>query len=131
VSELPQNFTFAVMAEVNSMPAPRARAHPVWSFIVLYSVAAWVAGVAAMLITHTPLHTVVAAITGGLAHMSVFWGAVGAGVSQSVGHMAPPLAAFGAGVLAIDVAFAGAFALLYFVLRPRVVARLASVPESE
>jgi anti-sigma factor RsiW len=128
--ELPQNFTFAVMAEVRTLPAPRARQHPVWSFLALYSVAAWVAAVLAMALTGTPPASALGAISSALARIGVFSGSVSAGVSHGLSHVVPTLAAFGAGVLLIDFAIAGAFALLYFVIRPRVAARLASVPES-
>jgi anti-sigma factor RsiW len=130
VPELPMNFTFAVMAEVSGMPAPRAREHPVWSFLVLYSAAAWVATVLAMVFTRTTPREVLAAISSALSHAGFVSGAVSANVSHGFSHFVPTLAAFGAGVLVIDVAIACAFALLYFVVRPRVAARLASVPES-
>lgn len=130
VPELPENFTFAVMAEARAMPAPRARQHPVWSFLALYSAAAWVAGILAMALTGTAPRTVLSAISTGLAHMGSIAGSLVAGLSPSLSHVMPPLAAFGAGVLLIDAAIAGAFAVLYFVVRPRLAARLASVAET-
>lgn len=130
VEELPENFTFAVMAEVRTQPAPRARQHPVWSFLILYSAAAWVAAVSAMVLTGTPPATVLGTLSGGLARIGVLSSGVAGNVSHSFAHLTPTLAAFGAGVLAIDFGLACAFALLYFVVRPRLAARLASVPES-
>lgn len=130
VAELPQNFTFAVMAEVGTLPVPKARQHPVWSFLALYSAAAWVAAVLAMALTGTPPEKVFGEVSSVLGRLGVFSGSVSAGVSHGLAHVVPTLAAFGAGVLLIDFAIAGAFALLYFVIRPRVAARLASVPES-
>jgi anti-sigma factor RsiW len=130
VADVPENFTFAVMAEVRSLPAPRARQHPVWSFLVLYSAAAWVAAVLAMAVTGTSPRAVLAAISGALTRAGLLSGAVAATFSHGFSHFTPTLAAFGAGVLFMDVALAAAFALLYFVIRPRVAARLASVPES-
>lgn len=129
-ADLPENFTFAIMAEVRTLPAPRARQHPIWSFLVLYPAAAWVAGVLAMVLTGTRPGTVFAAISSALARIGMLSSAVSASLSHGPAHMAPTLAAFGAGVLAIDFALACAFALLYFVIRPRVAARLASFPES-
>lgn len=129
VPELPENFTFAVMAEVNSLPAPHARAHPVWSFLVLYSAAMWVAVVVAMAITRTSPSVVFAFMAHALAKAGVASGGVAANLSHSLTHTTPALAAVGFGVLAIDIALAAAFALLYFFVRPRVAARLASVPE--
>lgn len=130
VPHLPENFTFAVMAEVRTLPAPRARQHPLWSFLVLYSAAAWVAAVMAMALTGTAPSTVAAAIGGWLSRLGSIAGSLAAGFSPGLSHVVPPLAAFGAGVLLIDAAIAGAFAVLYFVVRPRLAARLASIPES-
>jgi anti-sigma factor RsiW len=130
VAGLPENFTFAVMAEVNALPAPRARQHPLWSFLILYSAAAWVAGVLAMALTGTPPGAVVAAVSSALARAGFFSGGLAAALSRGFSHFTPTLAAFGAGVLILDVAVACAFALLYFIIRPRLAARLASIPES-
>lgn len=130
VGGLPENFTFAVMAEVRDLPAPRPRQHPVWSFLALYSAAAWVASVLAMSLTGTRPETVLGVVSSGLARLGIFSNAISASLSHGLSHLTPTLAAFGAGVLLIDVAIAGAFALLYFVIRPRLAARLASFPES-
>jgi len=128
--DLAENFTFAVMAEVRAMPAHKARAHPIWSFLILYPAAAWVAGILAMVLTGTSPSTVIASISNVLTGIGAASSGVSAGFSHSLGHFTPTLAAFGAGVLVIDVALGCAFALLYFVVRPRLAARLASVPES-
>ena len=130
VPELPENFTFAVMAETRALPAPRARQNPFWSFLALYSAAAWVAAVVAMVLTGTSPSTVVGAISGALARAGLLSSTVSSSFSHGMSHLTPTLAAFGAGVLVIDFAIGCAFALLYFVIRPRLVARLVSVPES-
>lgn len=130
VPDLPVNFTFAVMAEVNSMPAPRARQHPVWSFLVLYSAAAWVAVVLGMALTGTSPQTLFAAIWSALSRVGTTAGAVAAGASHGLVHTTPTLAAFGLGVLVLDAAVAGAIAVIYLVIRPRLAARLASVSEA-
>jgi anti-sigma factor RsiW len=128
VPELPENFTFAVMAEVNSLPAPHARAHPVWSFLVLYSAAAWVATVVAMAITRTSPAVVFEFIGRALTNAGAASGGFAASVSSALTH-STALAAFGFGALLIDAVLAAAFAVLYFVVRPRLVARFASAPE--
>jgi anti-sigma factor RsiW len=130
VPELPQNFTFAVMAEVNSMPAPRARQHPVWSFLALYSAAAWVAVVVGMALTHTSPAVLIGFIASVLAHAGVVTSAAAAGISRGLAHTVPTLAAFSVGVLVLDIAIAAAFAVLYFVVRPRLAAQLASSREA-
>jgi anti-sigma factor RsiW len=130
VPELPQNFTFAVMAEVNSIPAPRARQHPVWSFLALYSAAAWVAAVAGIAISGTSPAAVFGFIASFLTHAGLVSSAAAASVSRGFSHTIPTLAAFSVGVLVLDVAIAAAFAVLYFVLRPRLAAHLASSREA-
>jgi hypothetical protein len=56
-------------------------------------------------------------------------GAFAASVSHALSPSSPSLAELGFGVLLLDIVIAAAFAVLYFVVRPRVVARFASVPE--
>jgi anti-sigma factor RsiW len=128
VSELPENFTFALMAEVNSMPALRARQHPVWSFLVLYSAAVWAAVVAGMVLTGTSPGSVLAMLGAALGKAGIASATFGSALTDGLTHAMPGLAAFGLGVLIIDIAIACAFALLYFVVRPRLAARLAPVP---
>jgi anti-sigma factor RsiW len=130
VPDLPENFTFAVMAEARALPAPRARQHPVWSFLALYSAAAWVAAVLGMLVTGTRPAVVLGAIWTGLARVGLVSSSLSGGVSQGLSHATPTLAMFGVGVLTIDLAVGCALALLYFVVRPRLAAQLATSSES-
>jgi anti-sigma factor RsiW len=130
VPELPENFTFAVMAEVGAMPAPRARQHPIWSFLVLYSAAVWAAAVAGMVVTGTGPAAVIAMLGSALSKAGIASANFSSAVSDGLTHAMPGLAAFGLGVLVIDIAMACAFALLYFVVRPRLAARLAPVSEA-
>lgn len=130
VPDLPENFTFAVMAEANSMPAPRSRQHPVWSFLALYCAAAWVAAMLGMAYTGTSPHAVWSAVWGGLQYAGHAAGMLGASASHGLTHSMPALAAFGFGVLLLDAVVAAAIAIVYIVIRPRLAARLASVPEA-
>lgn len=54
--DIAPNFTFAVMAEVNAMPAPHARRISPWSLLTFYLVAAWIAlsGAYAAFGSHVP-----------------------------------------------------------------------------
>ncbi len=125
-SELPVNFTFAVMAETRSLPAPKPHQQRVWSFVALYLTAAWVAALAAFAVSGISLAKAGAMLALGFdrfAH-ALYAGATG------IGHGAPALATFGVGVLFIDIALAAAGAILYFVVRPRLAAHLASVSEA-
>ncbi len=128
--ELAENFTFAVMADVQALPAPRAREHPFWSFLALYSAAAWVATIAGMALTGTTPNAVLTLVAMGLSRAGVVSGSFAANVSHGLSHTFPSLAAFGIGVLLVDIAIAGAFALLYFVVRPRLAAQLAPSREA-
>ena len=101
VPELPNNFTFAVMAETRSLPAPKRLQHRVWSFVTLYVTAAWIAA---------------QSFSGGAS-----------GIAQG----APALATFGVGVLSVDLALAAVAATVYFLIRPRLAAHLASVSEAQ
>ena len=130
VPNLPENFTFAVMAEVNSMPAPHARQHPVWSFLALYCAAAWVAAVLGMAYTGTSPRAVWSAIWYGLQYAGHAASTLATSASHGLTHTMPALAAFGFGVLLLDIVVAAAIALVYLVVRPRLAARLASVPEA-
>ncbi|MBV8118125.1 MAG: zf-HC2 domain-containing protein [Candidatus Eremiobacteraeota bacterium] len=123
-ADLPANFTFAVMAEVRTMPVAIERRISVWSFLIFYLVAAWIAlsgafayfGGRVAFVQHAggsiaaSLHEIAAAI-GGIAH--------------GIGPAAPIALALGAAVLIIDVLLAVALFFFYRSIRPRLVAALA------
>jgi anti-sigma factor RsiW len=127
VPELPANFTFAVMAETRSLPAPKPHRQRVWSFIAIYLAAAWVAAVAIFLGTGASLSKLGSALAMGFERISSDLSAAASGV----GHGAPALATFSLGVLGIDLALASLAAILYVVIRPRLAAHLASVSEGQ
>ena len=129
VPELPQNFTFAVMAEASALPAPRARQHPVWSFLALYSAATWVAAVAALAISGTRPAAVFSVIASELSRAGMVSGAFATGFSRELSRTLPSLAAFAVGVLLIDAVVAGAVVLIYLTVRPRLAAHISS-PEA-
>lgn len=128
-ADLPENFTFAVMAEVNSMPSPHARQHPVWSFLALYVAAAWVAAVLGIAYTGTSPGSLLSALYRALAAAGGSVGHLASAASHNMGQSTPALATFGIGLLTLDAAVAAAIALVYFIIRPRLAARLASVSE--
>lgn len=125
VPELPANFTFAVMAEVRAMPAPKTREPRIWSFFALYLTAAWVAaGAGLALAGFTPGRVATAILTA----LERAGSAVSAGLA-GIGHGAPALAALGTGLLLIDLVAAAVVVLLYVFIRPRLAAQLASASE--
>ncbi|MFN2450466.1 MAG: anti-sigma factor [Candidatus Baltobacteraceae bacterium] len=121
VPELPHNFTFAVMADVQAMPAVRAPAHRLWSFLAIYSAAAWLAVILGIALTGTNPAALLAAAGRQLQHLSAQGGALFA----LLPHTSPALATFGFGVLAMDAVLAGLVAALYFGVRPRLAAAFA------
>lgn len=127
---LPENFTFAVMAETRSMPAPRAHQSRVWSFLALYLAAAWMAAAASLTITGTSPAAAFAALGTAMARAGTRADRVAAALSGSIGHTVPSLAALGIGVFGLDILLAAAAALLYIFIRPRVAARLATIREA-
>jgi anti-sigma factor RsiW len=127
VPELPANFTFAVMAETRSLPAPKPHEHRVWSFVALYLTAAWIAALVMFVASGASLAKLGAALAAGLSHVVQAF----SGGAAGIGPGAPALATFSIGVLSIDLVLAAAAALLYFVVRPRVAAHLASASEAQ
>ena len=128
--ELPFNFTFAVMAEVNTIPAPRTKHLPVWSFTALYLVAAWVALFFGLVFVGVAPSRLASAISSNVFHFFGQIGAVGSAIAHSFGAQTPAFAAFGFGLLFIDVAVAGTAAVIYFLIRPRLAAHLAASEEA-
>ena len=122
VPDLPHNFTFAVMADVKTMPPVRAPGHRVWSFLALYSAAAWVALILAIAATGIS-PAMLAATTG--ARIQTF-SAQASAAFGTVPQASPELAAFGFGILALDAALAALVAFFYFGVRPRLAAVVAA-----
>ena len=121
VPDLPHNFTFAVMAEVQSMPAVRASSHRVWSFLAIYSAAAWVAAILALAFTGTSPQAVLGLAATALTGIA---GQIG-GALAGAPHPTPALATFGFGVLALDAVLAALVGVLYFGVRPRLASAIA------
>jgi anti-sigma factor RsiW len=127
VPALPANFTFAVMAETRSLPAPKPYRHRLWSFVALYLAAAWIAAFALFAVSGLSLAKAGAAIAAGFGSLAQSFSGGAAGIA----HGAPALATFSAGVLSLDLALAAAAAATYFLIRPRLAAHLASASEAQ
>jgi anti-sigma factor RsiW len=124
--ELPTNFTFAVIAETRSLPAPKPLQHRLWSFVTLYLTAAWIAALALFVASGAGLQKIGAAIAAGFGGLAQSF----SGGASGIAHGAPALATFSVGVLALDLALAAAAAAVYFLIRPRLAAHLASASEA-
>ena len=125
--ELPNNFTFAVMAEARSLPAPKPLQQRVWSFVALYLTAGWIAALALFLASGATLAKIGAAIGAGFGGLTQSF----SGGASGIAHGAPALATFSVGVLSVDLALAAMAAAVYFLIRPRLAAHLASVSEAQ
>jgi anti-sigma factor RsiW len=122
--DLPANFTFAVMAEARTTPVAVERRLSVWSLLIFYLVAAWIAlsGAFALLGPRVAyVQHALAAVWSGAAN--VF--ATVTGVAHGVGPAAPAVVGVVSFVLFIDVLLAGAFIYFYRFVRPRLAAVLA------
>ena len=122
--ELAPNFTFAVMAEVRSMPAATTRQLSIWALLSFYTVGAWIALIAAMLTFAPHLGAFSAVALRARASIADGFSAI-AGTAHAFGPTTPFLTAFVVAVLAIDVALAAAIILFYRNVRPRLAAQLA------
>lgn len=122
VPELPENFTFAVMAEARATHPPRDRHLPFWIFLALYSSAAWVSAIAGLLLSGRSPLVLFTWIDAGLTRLANAAATASAAAAHGLGHTVPPLVSLGVGALVVDLALAAVAALLFFVV-PRVFAR--------
>ncbi|GAC1657649.1 MAG: hypothetical protein NVS9B12_09820 [Vulcanimicrobiaceae bacterium] len=123
------NFTFAVMAEVRSLPLPIVPRTHMGALLGGYVVIAWaiialwmhLAGVTAQSALPNAADAFSQAVN--TAH------ALAGGAMSSFGHGAPLVTTFVLGALALDVCVAAGVYILYVIVRPRLAAQLAGVPE--
>ena len=126
--ELAPDFTGAAMAEVRAMPAPRS-AHPApWAFLIVYLTAAWFAGFVWLTVTGQSVQPVAAAMLRRAASVMSLLGSL-AGSGHALGRNTATVLAFGLGVLLLDFALLMALLVTYRVIRPHLVAQVASTPE--
>lgn len=123
------NFTFAVMAEVRSMPLPSVPRTNVLAAIAAYVAVAWAIIVLWLNLAGIGISGGLALATTALTNAAAAVHAISAGATGVFGNGTPAVTAFVIAVLGLDVAVGIGVALVYYVIRPRLVARLASVPE--
>lgn len=122
--EVAPNFTFAVMAEVNAMPAPHARRISPWSLLTFYLVAAWIAlsGAYAVFGSHVPrIVNGVAAASGVMRDAFVTI----TSILHGLGPAAPITIAVVSFVLFLDVLLAGGVIYFYRSVHPHLATVLA------
>lgn len=122
--ELAPNFTFALMAEVRTMPVPRSRALSVWALLTFYLIAAWVVTGASFAFFSHRLSALGAATAN--ARVAFAHGASAlSGAAHAFGPATPAVVGIVSGVLALDVMLIAAIILFHQTIRPRLSARLA------
>ncbi|MEO6913070.1 MAG: zf-HC2 domain-containing protein [Candidatus Baltobacteraceae bacterium] len=123
------NFSFAIMAEARSLAAPRSRRAPLWPLLGLYVTIAWILAAAWLSVSGGDIR--VLAQHGFGVTASAFSGLSSAAVSafHGLGHGAPLIGIFVAGVLILDLALAIGVFIVYRVVRPRLAAQLVRTGE--
>jgi len=121
--ELPENFTFATMAEVRALPRPHASPAPLLAYLVSYLVAAWLLiGAASILAASTMRAFGETLIDAGRDIVGIV-GTVGHAGARILGDFGP-VGTFVAAALALDVVVALAIVAAFTVVRPRLLDRL-------
>ncbi len=123
-ADLPANFAFAVMAEVRTMPVAIERRLSVWSLLLFYLVAAWIAlsGTFALL---GPRASFIQHVFAAASSSTVDLFAAVMGIAHGVGPAAPVVVGVVSFVLFVDVLLAGALIFFHRSIRPRLAAALA------
>jgi len=120
--ELPENFTFATMAEVRSLPRPHASAVPAYAYLVSYLAAAWLLIGAGFLLASSTMRAfgeTALDVSAGVLHTI---GPIGHAGARLLGDFGSLGAIFGAAML-LDVAVAFALIAGFVLMRPRVAER--------
>lgn len=123
--ELAPNFTYAVMAELRTIPQPRAFRLSHWAMLTFYTIGAWIALVAFWLFARaSATATLASASNNALTATSSTFAALGAGM-HALAPYAPFTVIAAALVVAIDAAFFGALFFYQRRIRPHVLATIA------
>ena len=122
---LPQNFTFATMAEVRSLPPPQASVAPVYAYFVSYLVAAWLLVGAGFVLAGSAMRAFGETALDVSAQLAHPFGAVGHAGVRIVEHLGS-MGTFLGAVLVLDAAVALALVVGFTVVRPRLAERLRS-----
>jgi anti-sigma factor RsiW len=123
--ELPQNFTFATMAEVRALPRPHVSPAPIYAYLIAYLAAAWLLIGAGFLFAWTTIRAfgeTAFDVSGQLAHTLGAIGHAGARVLGDFGS----LGTFVGAAIVLDGFVAFALVFVFTIVRPRVAGRLRS-----
>ena len=123
--ELPENFTFATMAEVRALPRPHVSRAPVFAYLVSYLVAAWLLIGAGFLLASGAMRAIGETSLDASAQLQRTLGALlhaGTRVAGDFGSLGTLLG----GAILLDAVFIAAVVVGFRVLRPRLAERLRS-----
>jgi anti-sigma factor RsiW len=123
--ELPENFTFATMAEIRTLPRPQVSSAPVYAYLVSYLAAAWMLIGAGFLFASSAMRAfgeTALDLSATLAHGFGVVGHAGARVLGDFGSLGALLG----GAIVLDIAVAVALVVGFTVVRPRLAERLRS-----
>jgi anti-sigma factor RsiW len=122
---LPENFTFATMAEVRSLPRPHVSPKPVVAYLVSYLVAAWLLIGAGFLLAAPTMHVLGETALDGIAQVArAFAAVVGAG-ARTFGDFGVLGTVIGAAIV-VDITLVAALVIGLTLVRPRLANRLRS-----
>jgi len=122
---LPENFTFATMAEVRSLPRPHVSHAPVFAYMVSYLVAAWLLIGAGFLLASSTLHAIGETILDLSREVLRTFGSLGYAGSRLVGDFGS-LGTFVGAAVVLDIAVALTLIVGVAIIRPRLAERLRS-----
>jgi anti-sigma factor RsiW len=119
---LPENFTFATMAEIRSLPRPHASAVPAYAYLVSYPAAAWLLIGAGFLLASSAMRAFGETALDVSAYVLRTVGPVGHAGVRLLGDFGSLGAIFGAAML-LDVTVLAALIAGFFIVRPRLAER--------
>jgi anti-sigma factor RsiW len=122
---LPENFTFATMAEVRSLPRPHVSHAPVFAYGVSYLVAAWLLIGAGSLLASSTLHAIGETILDLSREVLRTFGSLGHAAGRLAGDFGT-LGTFVGAAVVLDIAVALALIVGVAIIRPRLAERLRS-----
>ena len=123
--DLPENFTFATMAEVRSLPRPHGAPVPVYAYLISYLVAAWLLIGAGFLLAPTAMRAFGEIALDASASLARTFGVVGHAGARIAGDLGGLGMVFGTAVV-LDLAVVLALVIGFTVVRPRLAEHLRS-----
>jgi len=119
------NFTFAVMAEIRTMPQPASSRYNVATLLGGYVIIAWAIIAIWLRVTGITVQTVLSNTAAAMGQFNSGVHHITTGAMNSFGHGAPLVTTFVLSVLTLDLAVAAGVIIVYTIVRPRLASHLA------